>query len=189
MDLPWLRLAAKPLPALLLAAWVFGRGRHARLVAAGLALSALGDLLLELDWFLGGMTAFAAAHVAYIAGFLAVTRRPRLALLVPYAGWAVAMYALLRSGLGALEAPVAVYSGLLALMMWRAAAPVGTAPRRWPAAVGALLFGLSDLLIGIDRFRTPVPGARVWIMLLYWAGQGGIAMSAATPFPPPRRSS
>jgi alkenylglycerophosphocholine/alkenylglycerophosphoethanolamine hydrolase len=44
--------------------------------------------------------------------------------------------------------------------------------------VGAVLFGLSDTLIAIDRFHAPFPGARYAIILLYWAGQAGIAASA-----------
>jgi uncharacterized membrane protein YhhN len=44
--------------------------------------------------------------------------------------------------------------------------------------VGAVLFGLSDTLIAIDRFRTPFPGAPYAIIILYWAGQAGIAASA-----------
>jgi uncharacterized membrane protein YhhN len=50
--------------------------------------------------------------------------------------------------------------------------------RRALAAVGAILFGLSDTLIAIERFRTPLPGAPFAIIVLYWAGQAGIAASA-----------
>jgi uncharacterized membrane protein YhhN len=177
LQLRVLGLLAKPLPALCLAIWVAARDRQAGAISAGLVLSALGDLLLALDLFLGGMAAFAVAHAAYITAFLHVSSRPRLLLAVPYAAWAVGMDLLLWPGLGALALPVAAYSALLAAMMWRAAACVGTAPRRWPAAIGAALFGLSDMLIALDRFRAEVPGAAWWIMSLYWAGLWGIAAS------------
>jgi len=69
-------------------------------------------------------------------------------------------------------------------MVWRAAARVGQcgAPRpgEWAALAGAILFALSDTLIALDRFHTRIPGASFAIILLYWAGQAGIAMSAAT---------
>jgi uncharacterized membrane protein YhhN len=64
-------------------------------------------------------------------------------------------------------------------MMWRAAARWGDHPGATAALLGAILFGLSDTLIAIDRFRAPIPGAPAFaIIVLYWAGQAGIAASA-----------
>ncbi|HYN03433.1 MAG TPA: lysoplasmalogenase family protein, partial [Vicinamibacteria bacterium] len=78
--LPALCLAVKPFPALALAAWVALRCPRpvGRLTAAGLVVSAVGDLLLETGFFLPGLLAFLAAHVAYVAAFLAADRRPAL---------------------------------------------------------------------------------------------------------------
>ena len=42
---------------------------------------------------------------------------------------------------------------------------------------GALLFAASDSLIGLTRFRGPLPGAGLAILLLYWTGQALIAAS------------
>jgi uncharacterized membrane protein YhhN len=54
MELPALCLATKPFPALALAAWAFVNSPRAlgRLTAAGLVLSAVGDVLLEIGLFL-----------------------------------------------------------------------------------------------------------------------------------------
>jgi uncharacterized membrane protein YhhN len=71
-------------------------------------------------------------------------------------------------------------------MMWRAAARWGDHPAAKAAVIGAILFGLSDTLIAVDRFRTPLPRAPFAIILLYWAGQAGIAASAAWPVRDPR---
>ncbi|HET6896715.1 MAG TPA: lysoplasmalogenase family protein [Vicinamibacteria bacterium] len=50
--------------------------------------------------------------------------------------------------------------------------------------MGAVLFGLSDTLIAIGRFRASLPGgALLAIILLYWAGQAGIAASARSDAP------
>ena len=46
--------------------------------------------------------------------------------------------------------------------------------------MGALLFVLSDSLIGVNRFVSPFAGANIAIMLTYWLGQLGIAASAHT---------
>ena len=78
-----------------------------------------------------------------------------------------------------LAAPVGLYALAIAAMMWRAAARVRPGERAgWIALAGALCFGLSDTLLAIHRFRSPVPGASYAIMLTYWAGQLGIAASA-----------
>lgn len=182
---PSLRLAAKPIPVLCLAIWVgvAGRGPAARPIVAGLLLSAFGDVLLELGprHFLAGLLAFLAAHVAYTAGFVRETRRAALLRAVPFAAWGVLGYLALRAGLGGLHVPVAVYLTALCVMMWRAASIAGSVgpaqSHEWLALAGAVLFGASDTLIGLDHFRAPLPGARVPIILLYWLGQAGIAAS------------
>lgn len=180
-----LRLAAKPIPVVCLAVWTAaaGRGPSARPVFLGLLLSALGDGLLEAgpNLFLPGLLAFLGAHVAYATGFLRETRRACLRRAVPFALWAVLGYLAMRAGLASLQVPVVVYQTAICVMMWRAAALVGhegeAARHEWLAVAGAVLFGMSDTLIGLDRFRAPLPDARLPIMLLYWSGQVGIAAS------------
>jgi len=180
-----LRLAAKPIPVLCLAFWAAaaGRGPATRPVCFGLLLSALGDGLLEASpgLFLAGLLAFLAAHVAYTAGFLLETRRPRVVRGVPFALWAALGYLAMRAGLANLHLPVVVYLAAICVMMWRAAATVGHEGKaqlhEWLALAGAVLFGMSDTLIGLDHFRAPLPEARVPIILLYWLGQVGIAAS------------
>jgi alkenylglycerophosphocholine hydrolase len=85
-------------------------------------------------------------------------------------------------GLGDLRPAFVAYAVAIGTMLWRAAARVGHrgAPTRgeWAAPGGAILFALSDSLIGLHRFHAPIPAANAPIMLLYWAGQLGIAWSA-----------
>jgi alkenylglycerophosphocholine hydrolase len=183
-DAASVRLCAKPIPAVALAILVAasGRGRYSRAIAAGLLLSAVGDVLLELpERFVPGLVAFLLAHVAYTTAFLADERRLRLARAAPFALWLIGAFLWLRPGLGPMEGPVVAYMLAIGAMMWRAAARVGgqeETPGARSALVGAILFGLSDTLIAIDRFHAPFPGARYAIILLYWAGQAGIAASA-----------
>lgn len=177
--MPALAVATKPIPVLCLADWVLGAGtRGSRFIAAGLVFSAVGDVALELgdapQLFMAGMLAFALAHAAYVVAFVTIMRRAQPALLAPFALWGLALFYWIRPGLGALLVPVAIYALLLVAMMWRAAA--SGLPF---AAVGAVLFGLSDSLIALGRFHAPIPGARWLVMALYWAGQWGIARSFA----------
>ncbi len=180
-------IVAKPLPVLALAAWLLARtpSRYASWIAIGLVLSAVGDVLLELGEtrFVFGMAAFAAAHAFYIAAF--VGRAPGLHVLLacPFAIWGISLFARLRPGLGSMTLPVAVYATLLMAMAWRAAACVGArgpaTGTEWAAALGAIVFGLSDSLIALDRFNGALPAsARLAVLPLYWLGQLGIAWSA-----------
>lgn len=185
LGLPALRITAKPVPALALAAWARPWDRW---LTAGLLCSAVGDLAMELDratpYFLAGMAAFALAHVAYLVAFLSRARSPRLLALLPFALWGALLLLRLWPGLGALRGPVAVYTALLLAMMWRAVA-ASLKSGRWDAALGAVVFGLSDSLIALDRFDAPVPGARWLIMATYWAGQLAIARSGLRSGPRP----
>lgn len=178
----FLWLCAKPMPAAALAGLVWWRERtpYSRRLALGLALSAVGDVLMELPGgFLFGLGVFLGAHLAYTAAFVAESRRLALARAVPFVAFAGAGWLALRSGVGALADPVALYVTAIAAMMWRAAACVGAPPRprnaRLMALGGAILFAVSDLLIGLDRFRAPIPHGKTAILTLYWLGQLGIA--------------
>jgi alkenylglycerophosphocholine/alkenylglycerophosphoethanolamine hydrolase len=184
LDLPTLRFLSKPLPVLCLAAAVAALRRDplARAVTLGLVLSAVGDALLEGGLFLPGLLAFLGAHVAYATGFFLDTRRPALLRALPFAAWGALIYALLFPNLGGLAVPVLVYLLAICTMMWRAAARIGAhgPPRadEWAGLLGALAFAASDTLIALDRFHAPLPRAPLPIILLYWAGQCGLAGAA-----------
>jgi len=181
---PALCLAVKPFPALALALWVALRCPRllGRLTAAGLVLSAVGDVLLEAGTFLPGLLAFLSAHLAYVAAFLSAERRPALGRALPFLAWGLGALAHLRPGLGTMALPVAVYVAVICTLMWRASARIGSPGTPVLAAAlglaGAVAFGASDTLIAFHRFAAPIPGVRWPIMALYWLGQSGIAASA-----------
>jgi uncharacterized membrane protein YhhN len=158
------RLVVKPVPVLALAAWATLRGSRqplGRLTAAGLLLSAVGDVLLDAGRFLPGLGAFLLAHVVYILAFISVERRPAVARALPFAAWGLVTFNLLRPGLGTLALPVGAYVVVITIMMWRAAARVGS-PRAgraaWLGLAGAIAFGSSDTLIAVTRFLQPIEG-------------------------------
>src|SRR5436190_4890232 len=159
------------------------RDRYAVTVALGLILSAVGDFLLERPGgFIAGLLAFLAAHLAYATAFVLEEKRLRAGRAAPFAVWLVTAGTWMRPGLGRLALPVAVYMLAIGTMMWRAAARLDGAKTRSgarTALAGAILFGLSDTVLAIDRFRRPLPYAGIAIMALYWAGQAALARSAA----------
>jgi alkenylglycerophosphocholine hydrolase len=172
---------------LLGAAWLVQPGGqpYRGLIVLGLSLSLAGDILLVLpaNRFLAGLAAFLLAHVAYIAAFgvgnpLAAGH---LAWLPPFLALGAALVAFLWRGLGALRAPVCVYTAVVFVMLWRAAVrgPAVAIPR--PSFVlaltGACLFVASDTLLAIRRFRRPFRGAHSAELAAYWLAQLLIALS------------
>jgi uncharacterized membrane protein YhhN len=157
------------------------------LLAAVLALGALGDVLLEID-FAAGAAAFAAGHVAAIVLYWRnrseiPPRRWSVAALLPVA--AAALPALLLRGRP--EAwPFTAYALLLGAMT--AAAWLSHFPRL--VALGASLFLASDMLIAA-RLAGGAPELGLAIWLLYYVGQLLIflGVSSSPSFPRKRESS
>ena len=140
---------------------------------AGLLLCALADVVLELH-FHAGMLVFALGHLAYIAAFL--TRQT--AGLLNLAIWAVLLAVVLAGGWalrGRLEQPVVpilLYASLISAMLALAL----TQPLA--AAIGAVMFVISD---GLIAYRLAFQAGRLnddLCMLLYYGGQYLLALSA-----------
>jgi uncharacterized membrane protein YhhN len=188
-DAYWLRLIAKPIPVLMLALWVSGlrvKGRYQLAIMVGLLLSALGDILLEYSdaTFLPGLAAFLLGHVAYIVAFLQDTRKlhPFYGAAAYGYGFLAAIFLMTTGDLGGMIGPVYLYILIITTMLWRAAArlDVPTLPRFsvWAGLAGALFFVVSDSILAFRLFGTPIQLGGAAVMVTYWAGQLGIALSA-----------
>ena len=167
------------------------------LIAIGMSLGLLGDLLLAnllplKQGFLAGMAAFALGHIAYIAAILTLTPRIQwviegIALLVRLVGWYLAVF---RAGkddglLGWVALPYAL------LLTTTAGVATGLAiqtPQFVPLAIGAALFLISDLLVAGEQFgqlRFPHSGEAVWLtygpaqMLIVYAVNSALVVAAA----------
>lgn len=182
-----LHYVGKPLTTVLIAAlaWraVAAQPAYRRAVLAGLAASTVGDiwLMLPRDAFVAGLASFLLAHLAYL--FALTRRRALLPLRWPalaYAVLAAAMLALLWPKLpDALRLPVVVYVIALAAMAVQAATVAlsrRSASAR-AAAWGGASFVVSDALLAIDRFHTPLPFAAALVLTSYWLAQFAIARS------------
>lgn len=141
------------------------------LLAAVMALGALGDMALELDLVAGGAL-FALGHLVAIALFLRNPRARRtgsqwlaaLALLV-----GTPLVAGLLTGADPRWPMAAAYAAIVGAMA--ASAWVSRFPR-YRVGMGAVLFVISDLLI-FGRESGQVPEAMTWwtIWPLYYLGQ------------------
>jgi len=141
-----------------------------------LCLSLVGDvaLMLPRDRFVAGLSAFLLAHVAYVVGM--VVRATSLpALAVGSAAALIAIFVLGRRIIagapGPLHTPVAGYVVVISIMV---AAAIGTT-EAW-IITGALLFYVSDALIGWTRFVADIRHGRVAVMVTYHLGQAGLVL-------------
>ena len=178
--LPW--IAWKGAGVALLAAWAAlnAHGRDGWLIAAVLALGALGDVLLERSQACGAL-AFLAGHIVAIILYL-LHRRSKpspsqvaLALLLLVA---VPVIAFLLPADRAAAPGIAIYAtglGAMVASAWASRFP------RYRVGLGAVMFVASDLLI-FSRMG-PLAGSLVPIFLiwpLYFGGQALIAWGAVT---------
>ena len=143
-----------------------------------LGLSWLGDvLLLYPSMFLAGLVAFLAAHVCYIVMLSkdAPWLHSRRALALSISAAAVVFVILDQHGLPAdLRVPVAAYVLVIATMAaqaWGRAKHLGSAASRW-VGWGSVFFMLSDSLLALDKFVSPLPLAGLWVLATYYVAQG-----------------
>lgn len=154
----WTQVLAMPALALALWAWTRSpRGRLERWTLVGLGLSWLGDSAPKLageSSFLVMVGFFLLAQLAYVIAFWplrarSIAQRSSRAWPLPLAAFALVLVVLLWWCLpeaGALAVPVVLYGTVLVAM-----AVLATGVHRL-AALGGVLFVLSDGLIALDAF-------------------------------------
>lgn len=196
----WTRMASSA--TLVVIAWLeyaFTRqsplGSYALLIAVGMSLGFLGDLFLAEviaipQPVLGGIAAFGLGHVAYLLAVLGLADQYQLNaqasrwgmlalwLLIGLVGWYVLVMRGQRpTGLHWAALP---YALLLASVAGLFTGVALQAPVLAPAALGAVLFLASDLILASQLFakRTfPLIGDVIW--LTYGPGQALIVASVA----------
>jgi uncharacterized membrane protein YhhN len=146
--------------------------RPARLLGLGLLFACAADIALLLDGtpaFLVGMGLFGLMQITYLAVFIRLGVLPSLRSrwMVPgcYLAFWLGANAVLLPRLDFLAVPVAVYSLLLVAM-----AAAASALNRL-AAVGGLLFVVSDLTLGLGVAGIDFPLQSQTVMATYAAAQ------------------
>ncbi|TFG37525.1 MAG: lysoplasmalogenase [Candidatus Aminicenantes bacterium] len=149
-------------------------------VLVGLALCALGDVLLIWDHtFDIGLISFLLGHVAYVAAFAAAAPATEWArwILLPIALTSSAALAWLWPHLGRHRPSVGAYVVVITIMVWGALAVASTGVLGSMIAIGAVLFYLSDLTVARDRFVHADFINRAIGLPMYYAAQVLIALS------------
>ncbi|WP_432949625.1 lysoplasmalogenase family protein [Kribbella sp. CA-253562] len=164
VDAKILKVASKATLMPLLLSW--SRTQQASpLLQAALLASTAGDLLLETNFQLAGIAAFAAAHACYLAVLLSQPGQRSWRVVAAYGALWAALIAVLSRDLGSQRVAVAAYALLLT-----ATAIVS----RWHSprsGAGGALFLFSDALIAVRMAGHDFPGRSTLTMAAYAGGQ------------------
>lgn len=149
--------------------------RERRWLVSALMFSAAGDFFLAIPWwkpaFVCGLGCFLVAHLCFIGALWplrgSATRGRLLLIGVLVAGFAGMLTwfwpKLVAQGM---TVPVIVYMFVLAVMV--SMALLARLPTAW-TAIGALLFAVSDGMIGVGRFILESEALELWIWWVYAA--------------------
>lgn len=158
---------------------------YAQLIFIGLMACAVGDVCLlsrhSQKLFLAGMTAFAVGHLAYLTAFMKVsTAEPSLGQIIASfvtIAFGVGVFSWMRPHVPSkMQAPVKLYFFIIIIMVVNAL----QLPTEGPlllAMIGAVMFSVSDVFVGRDRFVSTHPKNALAITPLYFGAQALIALS------------
>ena len=163
-------------PLALLAIW-----KRQWLLASALAFGSFGDVLLEVkpEMFPAGLAAFLVGHVFYMWLFTRSRPKPfhwtrtQLALVIALVLFATAMSVYLIPSVGMFAPAVVAY--MIALVCMAITAVAMQLPEPW-VVIGAVLFVMSDSILAVSKFKTPVPARELLVWWTYYFGQMGIAI-------------
>lgn len=191
VEIEWLDLATKPFLVIsLLLFYLTAKAENSsalsKLIISALVFSWIGDILLMLQGqfsglFIFGLAAFLIAHISYIFGFRKARFdepgeinlsfvRTRVVFLLLIGG---ALIYMLYPNLEELLIPVVLYTIVIIAMGISALLRRGRTPDKSFIMVysGALLFIMSDAMLGINKFMNPIVQARLLIMATYITAQ------------------
>lgn len=132
--------------------------------------------------FMAGLGAFALGHLAYVGAALSAGTDPVwalpgvafVAILLGYRFVSRTLPGAVAHGGRALGGAVVFYAIVISAMVVSA-----WSTTIWLAAVGAMLFAVSDWVLGYQRFVAPLPGRRLSVMIPYHVGQALLIVGLA----------
>lgn len=157
---------------------------YGQLIFAALVVCAAGDIFLlsreSPSLFKLGMAAFASGHLIYVFAFIASAQTTAglnlvwgLAALVGMGAVAVISFQYMKPHMPAeMRGPVAVYNVIITAMVVTA-----IATQNLVIIVPAIMFAVSDIFVGRDRFVSPGPYNALAISPLYFGAQVLFALS------------
>ncbi|MBL0682248.1 lysoplasmalogenase [Aquimarina mytili] len=151
-----------------------------RITMLALIFSLFGDIFLLFTqtsqlFFITGLVMFLFAHIMYIVIFFKQRENQRKNRLFSMftIGYGVILFYVLYPGLEKMLIPVILYMIVILLMSNASFIRSELVSKKSYILVlaGSLFFMLSDSLLAIDMFYTPLPLGNIWIMLTYASAQ------------------
>jgi len=144
-----------------------------KFLIAGLVFSCFGDIFLDVDrtqLFVFGLGSFLIAHIFYMISFMPLRKitKNMIAIMTGYITYALVMFYFILPDLNNLFVPVLVYMSVLMLM--GITTLLSKNSNIW-LVLGGASFIVSDSLIGLDKFHSPITNAGVLIMISYYFAQ------------------
>jgi uncharacterized membrane protein YhhN len=195
-----LEFFAKPAVMVFLFIWLYmstGLQGNTIWFGLGLVFSLVGDVVLMSPsgrMFMIGLSAFLLTHIFYLIGFkdelINFTAWSFILFFFIYINGLRLMRRLVSSvragGQQALVIPVIAYGIIISLMLYAALStifdPAWTTSAAFLVSVGAFLFYLSDLVLGWNKFVTPLTHGRTLNIVAYHLGQIGLIAGVISQF-------
>lgn len=156
-------------------------------VLVAIVFSFSGDVFLMLQdqnamFFIVGLVSFLIAHIFYLIAYrqhlfpdegLGLNNVQKIRFSFPIMLLGTGLVTVLYPGLGGLKLPVIVYAMVLVAMVLAAMYRYGrtTTESFWMVFGGAFFFMVSDSLLAINKFYSPIEMSGVWIMATYSLAQ------------------
>lgn len=173
---------------------IYENSKYSWLLGVGLLFSAGGDVALELEdespdqgYFIVGLGLFLIAHILYIWAFccLKVAQPKTVSLIgmICVIYYTIIMTLLLPVVEKDMIVPVAIYGLAILGMLFTASSRFFgkshiTYTSRYSALLGALFFVVSDSILALNKFYTPIENAKRMVMVTYYLAQICIGMSS-----------
>ncbi|MBE8724095.1 lysoplasmalogenase [Flavobacterium hungaricum] len=182
-----LDLFLKPIliPVLGFGAYFYRKFPSQNTLLAALLFSWIGDVILLFTdlgeiYFILGLISFLTAHLIYCILFnrqnrISKKRNKTFFVIgsILIAVYLIGMVTVLMPYLGNLEIPVAVYATVISIMLLFAFNGFLLWERpgsKW-VFLGALFFVISDSILAVNKFHTPIPKSSFFIMTTYLLAQ------------------
>jgi uncharacterized membrane protein YhhN len=178
----------KPLTILLIIVIATNQDSHISpsykvLIITGLFFSLAGDVFLMLkksDLFIQGLSAFAAAHLVYLIAIVNdIGFQFNIYVFTPIIIFQTLFLWKIQSHLGSKKKYVLIYVFIIIVLLWQAIsrATIITNEFYLLAALGILLFTISDSVLAYNKFVRNLRFAQIIILTTYYSAQILLALS------------
>ncbi|MFA5972748.1 MAG: lysoplasmalogenase [Lentimicrobiaceae bacterium] len=145
---------------------------YSAITIAALVFSLVGDVfLINMKYFLQGLSSFLIAHICFTIGFASLYGfNWNIIPLVVLASISGVYYFYLRKDLKKYSIPVLVYITVIVVMNWQAIGLVINNSEFifYGIAIASILFSFSDSILAYNKFKKPFKIAEILILSSYW---------------------